>query len=71
MHEKSQLVDQTRPLGSIGSRCPDERGAKPQGQLLAWGGGGGGGGGGKGGGEVDGGIKGALQVQEQKLIQDQ
>ena len=51
----------------------DERGAKPQGQLLARGGGRGGGGRGarEGGDEGGGGAQGALKVQEQKLIQDQ
>ena len=56
----------------VRARCPDERGENPQGELLAGRGGGGGDGGGGGGGEGGGQGDGrALQVQEQKHVQDQ
>ena len=56
----------------VRARCPDERGTNPQGELLARRGGGGGDGGGGGGGEGGGQGDGrALQVQEQKHVQDQ
>ena len=56
----------------VRARCPDERGTNPEGELLARRGGGGGDGGGGGGGEGGGQGDGrALQVQEQKHVQDQ